>query len=280
MMKKLIVVAGPTGVGKTDFSIQLAKKVNGEIINGDAYQVYKQLNIGSAKISRDEMSGIEHHLFSFLDFNQELSVATYQKLARDKIKEINDKGKVAILVGGSGYYLKTILYDYNFCEIEHKDFSNYSNEELMEVLKGIDKERAKNIHINNRIRLIRAIESGDKIKPIGDLLYDCDIYVLTMERTFLYDRINQRVDRMLEAGLLDEIRSLINQGANFSMQSMKAIGYKEFEQYLNGDIDLVEAVRLVKRNSRRYAKKQYTWFKNQMDARWIDILDYNGDKKG
>lgn len=269
-MEKVIVVAGPTGVGKTKFSIMLAKAIDGEVINGDAYQVYKQLNIGTAKIKAEEMEGVAHHLFSILDFNQECSVADYQKLAREKISEINGRNKIPIIVGGSGYYLKTILYDYKFCEVEQKDFSMYTNEELMKMLEEIDPVRAKNIHINNRIRLIRAIESNGDVKPIGDILYDAVIYAINMDREKLYNRINQRVDLMLEEGLQSEIENLLMVGADFSMQSMKAIGYKEFADYYSKNKTFEEVVELIKRNSRRYAKKQYTWFRNQMDVEWID----------
>lgn len=282
-MEKVIVIAGPTGVGKTKFSILLAKALDGEIINGDAYQIYKDLNVGTAKITDDEMEGIPHHLFSILEYYQTCSVAEYQNLAREKISEINKRGKTAIIVGGSGYYLKTILYDYKFEETVQKDFSSYSNEELFEMLNALDSDRASSIHINNRIRLIRAIESGGSVKPIGDILYDAKVFAITMDRDKLYERINYRVDLMIENGLINEIKDLLNRGANFEMQSMKAIGYKEFSDYFLGNESLEFCIDLVKRNSRRYAKKQYTWFRNQMDVDWvdsnkIDSFDFNSLK--
>ncbi len=282
-MDKVIVIGGPTGVGKTKLSILLARALDGEIINGDAYQIYRDLNIGTAKITDEEMDGIPHHLFSILDFDEECSVADYQRIAREKIREINSRGKMPIIVGGSGYYLKTILYDYKFKETVSKDFSIYSNETLHMMLKDIDEERASKIHVNNRIRIIRALESGKDIEPIGEMLYDARVLALTMEREELYERINMRVDVMLESGLLDEISSLLDKGATFEMQSMKAIGYKEFKDYFLGLRSLESVVEEVKRNSRRYAKKQYTWFKNQMEVEWIktsevDNLDYNSYK--
>lgn len=278
-MEKVIVIAGPTGVGKTKFSILLAKAIDGEIINGDAYQIYRDLNIGTAKITEDEMQGVPHHLFSILDYDQECSVAQYQKIAREKISEINSRGKIPIIVGGSGYYLKTILYDYKFNEVEQKDFSMYTNEQLKAMLEEIDEDRASTIHVNNRIRLIRAIESGEDIKPIGDILYESHVYAITMDREKLYARINMRVDLMIKQGLLEEIKNLLDKGATFEMQSLKAIGYKEFKEYFEGVMPLEEAIDLVKRNTRRYAKKQYTWFRNQMEVDWvesekIDEFDY------
>lgn len=277
-MEKVIVVAGPTGVGKTKFSILLAKMLDGEIINGDAYQIYKDLNVGTAKISDEEMEGIPHHLFSILEYDQTCSVAEYQSLAREKITQINSRGKTAIIVGGSGYYLKTILYDYKFEETEQKDFSMYSNEELYEMLNELDSTRAQTIHVNNRIRLIRAIEAGGSVTPIGDMLYDAKVFAITMDRDKLYERINLRVDIMINNGLIDEIQSLLDNGATFDMQSMKAIGYKEFANYFDGSESLESCIELVKRNSRRYAKKQYTWFRNQMDVTWVDsdaICDFD-----
>lgn len=272
-MERVYVVAGPTGVGKTEFSIKLAQTLDGEIINGDAYQIYRGLNIGTAKITEEEMQGIPHHLFDILEPTEEFSVADYQKIAREKIAEVISRGKVPIIVGGSGYYLKTILYDYKFEKQEMKDFSMFSNEELYHKLQQIDGERAAILHHNNRIRVERALQSADSFVPIGDILYDAKVIAITMDRSELYDRINHRVDIMIENGLLNEIKSLNNQGITFDMQSMKAIGYKEFKEYFEGEIPLERAIELVKRNSRRYAKKQYTWFRNQMDVIWVEKSD-------
>lgn len=269
-MKNVIVICGPTGVGKTEMSIALAKKLGGEIINGDAYQIYEDLNIGTAKITSEEMQGVPHHLFNILSFKDECSVADYQKVAREKIDEVLSRGNIPIIVGGSGYYLKTILYDYKFSEVEQTDFSKYSNEELYEKLKLINPEWASNLHQNNRIRIERALQAGGEVAPIGELLYDCLLIGITMDREELYERINKRVDIMLENGLLNEIKQLLEKGATFDMQSMKAIGYKEFSDYFNGNASLEEVVEIVKRNSRRYAKKQYTWFRNQMEVHWVE----------
>lgn len=279
-MEKVIVIGGPTGVGKTKFSVLLAKAIGGEIINGDAYQIYKQLNIGTAKITDEEMEGVPHHLFSIYDFTQECSVADYQLLAREKISEINSRGKIPIIVGGSGYYLKTILYDYKFNETTQKDFSMYTNEELKAMLEEINPERAATIHTNNRIRLIRAIETGENITPVGDILYDACVYAITIDREELYERINRRVDIMVENGLVEEVKSLLDAGASFEMQALKAIGYKEFTGYFSGEMTFEEVIELIKRNSRRYAKKQYTWFRNQMEVEWvdgnkIDVFEFN-----
>lgn len=273
-MQKVYVVAGPTGVGKTEFSIKLAKKLGGEIINGDAYQIYRGLDIGTAKITEQEMDGVPHHLFDIFDACEECSVFDYQKLARDKILEISSRNKVPIIVGGSGYYLKTILYDYKFNKQENMDFSAYTNDELYEMLLKMDAKRAEKLHPNNRIRVERALQSPN-ISPIGDLLYDAVIITITMDRETLYSRINKRVDLMIENGLLNEINSLIENGVTFDMQSTKAIGYKEFKDYFKSNKTLEEVIIEIKKNSRRYAKKQYTWFRNQMDVEWVlkDDLD-------
>ncbi len=276
-MDKVYVVAGPTGVGKTAFSIELAKALDGEIINGDAYQIYKGLNIGTAKITVEEMSGIPHHLFDILDPTETFSVADYQQIAREKIAEVIARNKVPIIVGGSGYYLKTILYDYVFNEQQTETYDHLSNVELYEELLKRDQSRALTLHPNNRIRVLRALQSVDTIKPIGGLLYDAHIIAITMDREELYKRINNRVDIMLANGLVEEIEELLSNGLNFDMQSMKAIGYKEFQPYFNNEQSLEDVVELVKRNSRRYAKKQYTWFRNQMEVEWLnkdEIVEY------
>ncbi len=272
-MSVVYVVAGPTGVGKTAFSIELAKKLGGEIINGDAFQIYKGLDIGTAKITVDEMQNIPHHLFDLLEPTESFSVANYQKLARDKIEEVLSRNNVPIIVGGSGYYLKTILYDYQFNEQSLETFDDLTNEQLYEKLLSLDEKKAKALHPNNRIRVIRALQSHGKVVPIGGLLYDARVICINMDRDKLYERINARVDVMIGNGLLDEIQSLLDKGITFEMQSMKAIGYKEFESYFSQEMSFEEVVNLIKRNSRRYAKKQFTWFRNQMDVMWVDKGD-------
>ncbi len=269
-MNKIYVVAGPTGVGKTALSIKLAKLLDGEIINGDAFQVYKELNIGTAKITKEEQGNIPHHLFDIKSFNECFSVAEHQKLAREKISEIFSRNKTPIIVGGSGYYLKAILYNYDFSEEDTQhDFSKYTNEELYEKLKILDSNRAKTVHPNNRIRVERAIARHGKERPVNKALYNYEIIGITMDRQKLYERINKRVDQMIASGLINEINELRKLGATFDMQAMSAIGYKEFKDYFDGICSLELTIELIKRNTRRYAKKQYTWFNNQMNVTWI-----------
>ncbi len=270
-MKKLYVIVGPTGVGKTEFSIKLAKMIDGEIINGDAFQVYKELNIGTAKITTVEMQGIPHHLFNIKSYTENFSVVEHQKLARNKIEEIYKNGKVPIIVGGSGYYLKTVLYNYEFDkEEETKDFSSYSNEELHKLLETLDYEKSLTVHMNNRVRVERAIMRHGKEKPVDTPIYNFELIGITMDRATLYERINKRVDIMIENGLEDEVRTLASDITYFELQSLQAIGYKEFKAYFENSESLEYTIELIKRNSRRYAKKQYTWFNNQMSVNWIE----------
>lgn len=279
-MNRVICIVGPTGVGKTKLSIEIAKKYNGEIINGDSVQVYKGLDIGSAKVKKEEMEGITHHLIDFLEPTDSYSIADFQKQARIKIQEITNRGKLPIIVGGSGLYIKAALYDYNFSaksrnRLNLSKYDSLTNTELYELLKSIDQNIAKKMHPNNRKRVLRGIElansniENNELQKGNNLLYDSLIICLTQKRELLYDIINKRVDRMINDNLLDEVKALYNN--NVYSQSTRAIGYKEIYMYLSNELSLDEAIELVKRNSRRFAKRQLTWFKNQMNCLWINV---------
>lgn len=283
-MEKIFVITGPTGVGKTRLSIELAKKYNGEIINGDAIQVYKGLDIGSAKVQEEEKEGIVHHLFSIKDVREEYSIYNYQVDCRKMIKEIQDRGHTVIIVGGTGLYIKSALYDYTLEESKEnmdQEYDGVSTMELYQRLISMDKDI--DIDKNNRRRVIRAlnyyIENGKSIRENrggNNLLYDTIFIGLTMDREKLYQRINDRVDKMIDMGLLDEVRGFYDQNIR-SKPLLSGIGYKEIYEYLDGNVSLEEAIRLIKRNSRRYAKRQYTFFNNQFNIKWfmVDINNFN-----
>ena len=271
-MKDIIVIVGPTGVGKTKLSVELAKKIDAEIINGDSMQVYKRLNIGTAKVTEEEKQNIAHHLFDIVEPQDMYSVFDYQKDARKKIEEILAKGKKVIIVGGTGLYIKALLYDYRFdIETNEYDFSNLSNEEIYNKIQEIS--NINNVHINNRKRLERTLTkilNNSTVSNAGNnKLYDFFTIGLTTDRENLYNIINKRVDKMLEDGLLEEVRSLYEENIN-SKAINTGIGYKELYKYFKGDSTLSEAINEIKKNSRRYAKRQYTFFKNQMDVKWFD----------
>ena len=271
-MKDIIVIAGPTGVGKTRISVSLAKKLNAEIINADSMQVYKGMDIGTAKIKEEEKDGIKHHLFSICDTNYDYSIYDYQKDARKIIDDIISHGKKVILVGGSGLYIRACLYDYKLDDNTiHNDYSNYSNEELYNKVLEIDKN--SDIHINNRKRLERFLDkyySNEELNVKSDKLYDFDIIGLTTARDRLYDVINNRVDSMIKEGLVDEVKSFYDK-KDYSKAIMTAIGYKELYPYFDNKISLEEAITNIKTNSRRFAKRQYTFFNNQFDMKWFDV---------
>jgi len=280
---RVIVILGPTGVGKTKLSVELAKKLNGEIISGDSVQVYRKLDIGTAKVTKDEMGLVPHHLIDILDVGDDYSVADFQREVRDKIKDISERGRTPIICGGTGLYIKAALTDYQFSEGLKRDRNKYadkSNEELYSLLQEIDPESAKIFHPNNRVRVLRAIEYFYETKePISrrkskDIyLYDARIIGLTMPRDSLYEKINKRVDIMLEKGLLNEVKSLYEKRS-----IINAIGYNELFDYLDNKLTIEDAVERIKQNSRRYAKRQYTWFNNQMDVFWIDISGLSSDE--
>lgn len=274
-MNKIIVIVGPTCTGKTKLSIELAKKYNGEIINADSTQIYKDNDIATAKISLEEMEGIEHHLLSIKELSENYTVFDYQRDARNCINKIIDKGKIPILVGGTGLYIKSVLYDYKF-DLENnkkETYDQYNNEELYKKLLSIDPKTE--IHPNNRKRVERALDYYfANNKPISSkektnkMLYDVIIIGLTTDRNILYENINERVDKMLESGLLDEARKIYKSGIR-TKAVLTPIGYKELFPYFEGKENLDNAILLMKQNSRHYAKRQYTWFLHQMDVKWF-----------
>lgn len=283
-MKKVLAIVGPTAIGKTDFGIKCANLFNGEIISGDSIQIYKGLNIGSAKASEEELNQAKHHLINIKEANENYSVKEFQEKARILIDDICNRGKLPIIVGGTGLYIKALLYDYVFFDEDEKDnvYESLTNEQIYEILKKEDPESLEKIHINNRKRLVRALnvlekhkEGISKIKEQQqhNLIYDAKIIGLTIERDELYQRICQRVDAMINQGLINEIETLLKSGINFDNQSMQAIGYKEFKPYFEKTKTLEECVDDVKRNTKHFAKRQYTWFRNQMPINWYNDKD-------
>lgn len=272
----IIVVTGPTGVGKTKLSIELAKKYNAEIINGDSVQIYKGLDIGSAKVTEEEKENIPHHLFDIKDPNEDYSIYDYQKDCRAKIKELEDEGKNIIIVGGTGLYIKSALYDYELTdEVVSNNYDNISTEELYLRLKQLDTDIEIDRH--NRKRVIRALDyylaNNKSIRSNNkgnNLLYDAIFIGLTTDREELYQRINKRVDKMIEDGLIEEVKSFHDKNIR-SKILLSAIGYKELYSYFDNKITLEEAIELIKRNSRRYAKRQYTFLKNQLNINWFNV---------
>jgi len=275
----VIVITGPTAVGKTKLSVEIAKKLNGEIINADSTQVYKGLNIATAKIKEEEKEGIVHHLFDIKNIEENYSVFDYQKDARNLIDAILRKGKTPILVGGTGLYIKACLYDYKFDVNETKnEYENLSNEEIYNKLKSIDKNI--DIHINNRKRLVNALnycENNNKLfsekEKTDKILYETLFIGLTTDRQTLYERINKRVDCMVEEGLLEESKQIYNSNVR-TKAVLTPIGYKELFPYFENNKSLEECLELIKQSSRKYAKRQYTWFNNQMNIKWFNV-DFN-----
>lgn len=293
---KVIAIVGPTAVGKTAASIAIAKRYNGEVINGDSMQVYKRLDIGTAKITHEEMDGVPHHLFDIKSPEEMFSAAEYQQLVREKIEDITDRDKLPIIVGGTGLYIQSVLYDYHFSS-EGKDAAVRTSLEkradkngimtLYDELMEIDPISAEGIHPNNGRRVIRALEvfyttgktpSDWQRAQVRESLYKEQIIGLTMDRDLLYTRINFRVDRMIEKGLIEEVKNLYDSGLR-NAQSIQAIGYKELYQYFDGIITLEQAIEQLKQNSRRYAKRQLTWFRNKMQAEWFDMSIKPDEKK-
>lgn len=284
---KVIAIVGPTAVGKTSLSIELAKQFNGEIISGDSMQVYRGLDIGTAKVTAEEMEGIPHHLIDVRDVDESYSAADFQKAARKAIQEISDRGKLPIIVGGTGLYIQSLLWDYklgNEGELEddslrakYEAFAEENgNLALWEKLQLTDPLAAEKIHCNNRKKMIRALEvfelTGHSIlepKEQPKEFYDSFLIGLNTDRSILYQRINQRVDLMVEQGLLEEAKNLAK---NPTVQAAQGIGYKEFFPYLSGGSSLEAALEEVKLHSRRYAKRQLTWFRNRMSVRWYDLI--------
>ncbi len=271
----IIVVLGPTAVGKTKMSVELAKLLNGEIINVDSTQIYKDLDIATAKIKENEKDEIPHHLFDIKNIKEDYTVYDYQKDCRNKIEEILCQNKTPILVGGTGLYIKAALYDYKFNDEVNNKFEDLTNEEIFNKLKELDENI--DIHINNRKRLVRALnyclnnnlKFSEKEKT-DKLLYDTVFIGLTTDRNILYDRINKRVDVMVKDGLLEEAKKIYDSNIR-TKAIMTPIGYKELFPYFENKKSLEECLELIKQNSRKYAKRQYTWFNNQMDVVWFNV---------
>ncbi|EPC8422893.1 tRNA (adenosine(37)-N6)-dimethylallyltransferase MiaA [Bacillus wiedmannii] len=286
--EKVAVIIGPTAVGKTKLSIDLAKALNGEIISGDSMQIYRTMDIGTAKVTKEEMDGIPHYMVDIKNPEESFSVAEFQERVRKHIREITERGKLPIIVGGTGLYIQSVLFDYQFTDdagdtIYREQMEKLALERGVEYvhkkLQEVDPESAERIHANNVRRVIRALEifhtTGEKMsdqleKQENELLYDVSLIGLTMDREMLYDRINLRVDIMMDQGLLEEVEGLYNRGIR-DCQSIQAIGYKELYDYFEDRVSLEEAVSQLKTNSRRYAKRQLTWFRNKMDVTWFDV---------
>ncbi|MDO5798070.1 MAG: tRNA (adenosine(37)-N6)-dimethylallyltransferase MiaA [Eubacteriales bacterium] len=294
MKKPLIVLTGPTAAGKTSLSISLAKAVNGEIISADSMQVYKGMDIGSAKIRKEEMQGVTHYLVDVLEPEDEFHIVKFQEMAKAAMKEIYAKGKIPILVGGTGFYIQAVARDIDFTQAEQEtsyreELERLAKEKgadyLHEELRKVDPKSAQNIHANNVKRVIRALEFYHQNKtPISEhneeqkqqvSPYELAYFVLSAPRNILYERIDKRVDKMLEEGLLEEVRTLKERGCHRGMVSMQGIGYKEILAYLDGEYPLEEAVRILKRDTRHFAKRQLTWFKREQDVIWLDKEEFH-----
>lgn len=295
MKKPLIVIAGPTACGKTDLSINLAEKIGGEIISGDSMQVYKLTDIGTAKPTAEETRGIPHFLIDELYPDEEYNVMIFQKKAKEYMKGIYDRGHIPIIVGGTGFYINALVYDNDFTEEESSSIRDElyriaeteGKEKLHDMLADIDVEYAKSIHPNNVKRVARAIEyyrlTGEKMSEHNksakekESPYNTAFFVLNMDRQKLYERIDMRVDIMMENGLENEVRKLIDMGYSPELVSMQGLGYKEFIPYFNGEISLEKAVDDIKKYTRHFAKRQLTWFRRQTEGIWIDMT--GGDKE-
>lgn len=297
MKKPLIILTGPTAVGKTKASIGLAKAINGEIISADSMQVYKGMDIGSAKISPEEMEGVKHYLIDELEPDEPFHVVRFQQMAKEALETIYAEGKIPIIVGGTGFYIQALLYDIDFTENEEdtqyrRELESLATEHgagyVHEMLKKVDEKAAEEIHANNIKRVIRALEfyhlTGKKISEHNEkerakeTPYNACYFVLTDDRKLLYERIEKRIDQMMEAGLLDEVKELKAKGFTRDMVSMQGLGYKEILQHLDGEITLEEAVYILKRDTRHFAKRQLTWFRRERDVIWVDKSVFGRDE--
>lgn len=296
MKKPLIVIAGPTACGKTDISIDLAEKVGGEIISGDSMQVYKYMDIGTAKATKEEMRGIPHYLVDELYPDEEYNVMLFQQKAKQYMEGIYSRGHIPIIVGGTGFYINALVYDNDFSEEEESEIrkelyavaENEGAERLHAMLAEVDPEYAANIHHNNVKRVARALEyyrlTGEKMSEHNknakekETPYNLAFFVLNMDREKLYERINLRVDIMMNNGLEQEVRKLIEMGYSPELVSMQGLGYKEFIPYFNGEISLEQVVDDIKKYTRRFAKRQLTWFRGQTNGTWLDMGTLSKDK--
>ena len=298
MKKPLIVLTGPTAIGKTTLSISLAKAVNGEIISADSMQVYKHMDIGSAKIRPEEMKGIPHYLVDVLEPEEEFHIVKFQKMAKDAMREIYGKGKIPILVGGTGFYIQAVTRDIDFTEAKQEDAyrselealaEEKGAEYLHEMLQRVDTASAESIHAHNVKRVIRALEfyhqNGTPIsahneeQKAQESPYNLAYFVLNGPREILYDRIDRRVDQMLEEGLVKEVENLKEMGCHRGMVSMQGLGYKEILACLEGEYPLEEAVRILKRDTRHFAKRQLTWFRREKDVIWVNKEEFNWNEE-
>ncbi len=296
-MKKLVILTGPTAVGKTSLSINLAKAINGEIISADCMQVYKYMDIGTAKITKEEMDGVRHHLIDVIDPGEDFHVVRFKEMVLDAIDDIYSRGKIPIICGGTGFYIQAVLYDIQFTKNTvdsdyRKSLEEYANangnDALHNKLSDIDPESAMAIPAANRKRVIRALEyyheTGEKFSVHNKMEserkspYNFAYFVLNDDRGLLYNRIDQRVDIMFENGLLDEVKNLLDMGYHRGQTSMDGIGYKELISYFEGQLNLDEAVRLIKKNSRNYAKRQLTWFRREKQVIWLDKNNYSNEQ--
>lgn len=294
--KPLIILTGPTAVGKTALSVKLAKAINGSIISADSMQVYRGMDIGSAKVTKEEMGGIKHYLIDVLEPDEEFHVVRFQQMAKEAMAEIYQEGKTPILTGGTGFYIQSVLYDIDFTsqqeDIAYRErleqlAKEQGNEALHAMLQEVDPVSAEKIHANNVKRVIRALEFYEKTgMPISEhnekeaakeSPYTFCYFVLNDDRQRLYDRIELRIDQMLEQGLVDEVRKLKEKGYHKEMVSMQGLGYKEILAWLDGEISYEEAVYILKRDTRHFAKRQLTWFRREKDVIWVDKDKFNYD---
>lgn len=293
MMKKILVIAGPTAVGKTKYALDLAKTFDGEIVSCDSMQLYKFMDIGSAKPTKSELAQVKHYLIGEVDPREVFSVAKYQQLAKKAIQEVHKKGKLPIIAGGTGLYLNALLYDMDFSTPPRQDdyrktLEQEESQTLHARLLKSDPEAAARIHPNNKKKLIRALEAvettGEGIKPFEKVKTPTEDYVplllcLTRDRPELYERINQRVELLIDAGLIDEVSGLLRMGLTEDHISMKGIGYKEVISYLNGTYDLETAIKKIQQNTRNYAKRQLTWFRRYDKMRWFNLSEYEVESR-
>ena len=297
-MKPLVILTGPTAVGKTELSISLAKAIGGEIISADSMQVYKYMNIGTAKIRQEEMEGVPHHLIDILEPDVAFNVAMFKELAKKAADEIYERGHIPIVVGGTGFYIQALLYDIDFSEEDSDQHirseleqlaAQKGSEYLHDLLREVDPESADQIHHHNVKRVIRALEyyrmHGEKISIHNERErqkqspYQFLYFVLTHDRQVLYERIERRIDKMIQEGLVEEVDNLLKMGYNRNLVSMQGLGYKEIVPYLMGECTLEEAVYVLKRDTRHFAKRQLTWFRRERDVRWLDKTQFASEKE-
>lgn len=296
VLKKICIIAGPTASGKSALAVAVAKEINAEIISADSMQIYKEMSIGTAKITEKEMDGVIHHLVDCVNPEDRFTVSDFQQLALKKIEKIQQEGKNVIVVGGTGLYLHSLIYDMNFSnsgidtkvrDALIKKAEENGNESMYDELLSIDPVSAANIHPNNVKRVIRALEvyyttgklfsNGYNFRKTNDR-FDIDYYALTMPRDMLYERINFRVDKMIEMGLIAEVKSLLDKGYDPSLTSMQGLGYKEIIAFLNGEKSLEEAIYMLKRDTRHFAKRQLTWFNREENIIWLDMCELGAEK--